>query len=345
MKKLNIGIVGLGRLGKEYANNIQFKVPNANLIAACSLNKEEIEFAKNKLEVKKIYSDFDKMLTNLNLEAIVIISSTNVHAEQIIKAMNKGLHVFCEKPLGIDIKECLMVEEEAKKYSDLILMIGFVRRYDPSYKHAKKTILENKVGAPFFVRSQTVDKDIWAPFQLEFVKTGGGIFHDFNVHDVDLARWFIESEVERVWSQGGAYRFEEFGKVNDADNTFSFCEFKNGSMALIGASRTAPHGHDTFTEIIATEGKLTIGSPPSKNQVQISDKYGVRQECNETFFDRFKNAFLIQIQDFVDSVIRNKQPECNLSNATNATIITTAMTTSFQTKGIIKIEDVISKNK
>ena len=322
MKKLNIGIVGLGRLGKEYANNIQFKVPNANLIAACSLNKEEIEFAKNKLEVKKIYSDFDKMLTNLNLEAIVIISSTNVHAEQIIKAMNKGLHVFCEKPLGIDIKECLMVEEEAKKYSDLIIMIGFVRRYDPSYKHAKKTILENKVGAPFFVRSQTVDKD-------------------FNVHDVDLARWFIESEVERVWSQGGAYRFEEFGKVNDADNTFSFCEFKNGSMALIGASRTAPHGHDTFTEIIATEGKLTIGSPPSKNQVQISDKYGVRQECNETFFDRFKNAFLIQIQDFVDSVIRNKQPECNLSNATNATIITTAMTTSFKTKGIVKIEDVM----
>ena len=112
MKKLNIGIVGLGRLGKEYANNIQFKVPNANLIAACSLNKEEMEFAKNKLEVKKIYSDFDKMLTNLNLEAIVIISSTNVHAEQIIKAMNKGLHVFCEKPLGVDIKECLMVEEE-----------------------------------------------------------------------------------------------------------------------------------------------------------------------------------------------------------------------------------------
>ena len=85
MKKLNIGIVGLGRLGKEYANNIQFKVPNANLIAACSLNKEEIEFARNKLEVEKTYSYFDKMLTNSNLEAIVIISSTNVHAPIIIQ--------------------------------------------------------------------------------------------------------------------------------------------------------------------------------------------------------------------------------------------------------------------
>ena len=93
MKKLNIGIVWLGRLGREYANNIQYKVPNANLIAACSLNKEETEFAKNKLEVKKTYSDFDQMLTNSKLEAIVIISSTNVHAEQIIKAINKGLHL------------------------------------------------------------------------------------------------------------------------------------------------------------------------------------------------------------------------------------------------------------
>ena len=345
MKKLNIGIVGLGRLGKEYAINIQYRVPNANLIAACSLNKDEIEYAKKNLEVEKTYTDFDQMLTNTNIEAVVIISSTNVHAEQIIKAINKGLHVFCEKPLGVNIKECLMVEEEAKKHNDLIIMVGFVRRYDPSYMQAKKTIKENKVGTPFFVRSQTVDKDIWAPFQLEFVKTGGGIFHDFNVHDVDLARWFIESEVVKVWSQGGAYRFKEFGRANDADNTFSFCEFKNGSMALIGASRTAPHGHDTFTEIIATEGKLTVGSPPSKNQVQISDKYGVRQECNETFFDRFKNAFLIQIQDFVDCVMKNVQPDCNLSNATEATIITTAMTSSFKMKNIVKVKDIILKNK
>ena len=96
----------------------------------------------------------------------------------------------------------------------------------------------------------------------------------------------------------------------------------------------------TSIENIFAQAKLNIVNPPSKNHLQNSDKYGVWQEWNETFFDRFKNAFLIQIQDFVDLVIRNEQPECNLSNATNATIITTAMTTSFQTKGIVKINDV-----
>ena len=157
----------------------------------------------------------------------------------------------------------------------------------------------------------------------------------------DLARWYIGSEIKRVWSQGGAYRFKEFGDLGDADNTFVFCEFEDGSMALLGASRTSPYGHDTFTEIIATKGKLTVGNPPLKNRVQISDKHGVRNECNETFFDRFKDAFLIQIQDFVNCVLEGKQPECTLENATKATIVTNAMTKSFKTKGIVEIKDVM----
>ena len=109
-------------------------------------------------------------------------------------------------------------------------------------------------------------------------------------------------------------------------------------MALLGASRTSPYGHDTFTEIIATKGKLTVGNPPLKNRVQISDKHGVRNECNETFFDRFKDAFLIQIQDFVNCVLEGKQPECTLENATKATIVTNAMTKSFKTKGIVELD-------
>ena len=341
MKKLNIGLAGLGRLGKEYGKNIQFKTPNANLVAVCSLVEEELTYAKKELEVNDTYLNYESMLEHPNMDAVVIITSTDSHAEHIIKAMESGLHVFCEKPLSINIESCLKVEEEAKKYSNLIVMIGFNRRYDPSYVDAKKTIIENKVGKPFFVRSQTVDKDIWAPFQVSFVKTSGGVFHDFNVHDVDLARWYIGSEVKRVWSQGGAYRFKEFGDLDDADNTFVFCEFDDGSMALIGASRTSSYGHDTFTEIIGTEGKLVVGNPPSKNRLQISDKHGVRNECNETFFDRFKDAFLIQIQDFVNCVLEGKQPECTLENATKATIATCAMTESFKTKGIVEIKDIM----
>ena len=341
MSKVRIGLAGLGRLGKEYAQNIQYKSPNAKLIAVCSLVKDELEYARGQLGVELCFSSFEEMVEKSNLDAVAILTPTKYHAQQIIFSLKNGLHVFSEKPLAISLEDCLKAEKEANKHPDLISCVGFVRRYDESYMDAKEAIEKNKIGDPFFVRSQTVDKDTWAPFQVDYVKSGGGIFHDFNVHDADLARWFIGSEVKKVWSLGGAYRFKEFGDLNDADNTFAFCEFENGKMALLGASRTASYGHDTYTEIIGTHGKLTVGYPPFKNRLQISDKNGFRHECNETFYDRFKDAFLTQIHDFIDSILNKKQNQCTLSNATKATLITSAMTKSFKTKKIIELKDLI----
>ena len=340
MSKVRIGLAGLGRLGKEYAQNIQYKSPNAKLIAVCSLVKDELEYAKGQLGVELCFSSFEEMVEKSNLDAVAILTPTKYHAQQIIFSIKNGLHVFSEKPLAISIEDCLKAEKEANKHPDLISCVGFVRRYDESYMDAKEAIEKNKIGDPFFVRSQTVDKDTWAPFQVDYVKSGGGIFHDFNVHDADLARWFIGSEVKKVWSLGGAYRFKEFGDLNDADNTFAFCEFENGKMALLGASRTASYGHDTYTEIIGTHGKLTVGYPPFKNRLQISDKNGFRHECNETFYDRFKDAFLTQIHDFINSILNKKQNQCTLSNATKATLITSGMTKSFKTKQIIELKDL-----
>ena len=340
MSKVRIGLAGLGRLGKEYAQNIQYKSPNAKLIAVCSLVKDELEYAKGQLGVELCFSSFEEMVEKSNLDAVAILTPTKYHAQQIIFSLKNGLHVFSEKPLAISLEDCLKAEKEANKHPDLISCVGFVRRYDESYMDAKEAIEKNKIGDPFFVRSQTVDKDTWAPFQVDYVKSGGGIFHDFNVHDADLARWFIGSEVKKVWSLGGAYRFKEFGDLNDADNTFAFCEFENGKMALLGASRTASYGHDTYTEIIGTHGKLTVGYPPFKNRLQISDKNGFRHECNETFYDRFKDAFLTQIHDFINSILNKKQNQCTLSNATKATLITSGMTKSFKTKQIIELKDL-----
>ncbi|WP_445735784.1 Gfo/Idh/MocA family oxidoreductase [Mariniflexile sp.] len=345
MKKLNIGIVGLGRLGKDYAKNIAFSVLNANLIAACSLLDEELEYAKNVLGVQNLYRSYEEMLTNSQMDAVVIVTPTNHHADQIIKAVEAGYHVFCEKPLAINLEDCYRVEQVVEAYPKLITMLGFVRRYDTSYADAKKKLNEGLVGKPFFVRSQTVDKDVFAPFQIEFCTTGGGIFHDFNVHDIDLVHWYLEANITKVWSLGGAYRFKEFEEAGDADNTFAMCELDNGTTAILGASRVSSFGHNTLTEILATEGNLKIGDPPLKNRVQISDKYGVRQECVETFFERFKNAFLLQIQDFVDCVLENRQPELTMQNATKATLVATALTKSFKENKLIRIQDLVSKKQ
>ena len=339
MRKINVGIVGLGRLGREYAKNLVYKVPNANLSAACSIVSEELEFARS-IGVPNVYPSYDAMLRQGDLEAIFVVSSTDMHAPQLIAALEAGLHVFSEKPLATNIVTCRKVEQVAAKYPDQKAVVGFVRRFDPSYRYAKEKIAAGAIGKPYMVRSQTVDKDTVAAWQIQYVKRSGGIFHDFNVHDIDLARWFLGSEIKSVWSVGGAYKYPAFGEMGDADNVMSTCLFENGTMAVISASRTAMHGHDTYTEVTGTLGTLRIGRPASKNRVEIYDQYGARQECVETFWDRFEEGFLIMIQDFIDCIIAEKNPELKLHDATMTTLAAEAFTLSFQNQEIITLKDL-----
>lgn len=337
MKKIKIGIVGLGRLGKKYAENIAFQIRNAELVAVCSVSTEELAWAKETIGVKHLYTDYEEMLQLKELEAVFIVSPTNMHAEHLLKALAAGLHVFSEKPLAVSVADCLKVENAILKYPNQTAVVGFVRRFDPSYRYAKEKVDAGVIGKPFLVRSQTVDKDSLAGFMMEYVGNSGGIFHDFNVHDVDLARWFLGSNVQSVWAIGGAFKYPGFAEVGDADNVMSMCQLENGTMAVINASRTAMHGHDTYTEVVGTEGTLRIGRPAGKNRVEIYDKNGVRKECVETFWDRFEAAFLLMAKDFIDCLIEGRKPELIINDATEATRATEAFTTSFKENCLVTI--------
>ena len=338
MEKVNIGLVGLGRLGKRYAENIAYKVRHAELVAVCSVVEEELTWAKKEFEDVFTYGDYATMLKHEGLDAVVIVSSTNMHARQMIEALEAGLHVFSEKPLAVEVEDCLKVERIAAQHPGQLAVVGFVRRYDPSYRYAKNKVDQGAIGKPYLVRSQTVDKDSLAGFQLEYVGNSGGLIHDYNVHDVDLARWFLGANVQTVWAIGGAFKYPGFAEVGDADNVMSTCQFDDGGMAVINASRTAMHGHDTYTEVVGTEGALRIGRPAGINRVEIYDQYGARKECLETFWDRFEEAFLLMIEDFVDCLVNKRKPELNIRDATEATRTTTAMTASFKSGQLTQIK-------
>lgn len=338
METIKVGIIGLGRLGRRYAENLKFRVRFADLVAACSIQEHELDYARDMLQIPDVYTSYEDMLSRPDLDAVYIVSSTDKHAEHFIAALDAGLHVFCEKPLALDVASCEKVEAHAAERPDQYAVVGFVRRFDPSYAHAKKKVDEGAIGTPFFVKSQTVDMDEQAPFQVEFVKTSGGIFHDFNVHDIDLVRWFLGSNIETVFATGGAYSHKEFAALGDADNVLATCVLENGAMASLHASRTAFHGHDTFTEVVGTEGSLRIGRPAALNRVEISDQHGVRQECVRTFYERFEEAFLLQTQDFIDCIIEGRKPELSLRDATEATRAATALTRSFREKKSVQCE-------
>ncbi len=338
METVRIGIVGLGRLGKRHAENLQRRVSGARVTAACSVVEDELAWAREALRVDRTHSEYARMLDDPEVDAVYIASSSAVHAEQIVTGLEAGKHVFSEKPMGVTLEECERVEQAVTAHPRQCFLLGFVRRFDPSYAHAKKLIDDGAIGEPFLVRSQTVDLDEYAEFQIGFVPTSGGIFLDMNVHDVDLARWFLGSEVESVYAIGGSYAHPGFAEVRDADNTVAVARFRDGKMAVLSASRTAFHGHDTHTEITGTKGILKIGITPEKNRVEILDGHGARRECVQDFYERFEQGFLNEAQAFIDGIRNGTAPAVVARDGTEATRVGFALTRSFREQRVVMLD-------
>lgn len=337
MDNVRIGIVGLGRLGKRHALNLHNRVPGAQIAAACSVVEEELDWAREELGVSATYNEYHRMLEEAAVDALFLVSSTSVHAEQIISGLEAGKHVFSEKPMGVSVEECEAVEKAVAAHREQVFLLGFVRRFDPSYAYAKEKIDEGAIGEPFLVRSQTVDLDEYAEFQIGFVPSSGGIFLDMNAHDIDLARWFLGSEVESVYAIGGSYAHPGFDEVNDADNTVAVARFRDKKMAVISASRTAFHGHDTHTEITGTKGILKVGVTPAKNRVEIFDAHGAWQECVRDFYERFEEGFVNEANAFVRSIRGEAASDIIPRDGTEATRVGFALTQSFREGRVITL--------
>lgn len=339
MKKVRIGVVGLGRLGYRHAENIANITKHAELSAVCSIDDHELEIARKKLEVRHCYNDFQTMLDQSELDAVAIVSSSSQHAPQTLRALDKGLHVFCEKPTGISHVECKAVERVVNNYPHLVYMPGFMRRYDPSYVYAKKKIDEGYIGKPILFRGYSVDPESSIEGALKYAASSAGQFLDMAVHDIDLARWFLGAEPRSIYAIGGCFAHAEYEQYGDGDNVAALMQFDNNSMAFFLAGRTAPHGYNVESEIIGTKATLRIGSVPQKNMVELIDPTGVRQECSQSFQERFQEAFVNEMQEFVDCILEGRKPEITAGDGTMSTFIAELATKSFKQNELIKIEN------
>jgi myo-inositol 2-dehydrogenase/D-chiro-inositol 1-dehydrogenase len=339
MSKVKFGIVGLGRLGFTHATNIAGRIKNAELVAACSLSMGELNKAAKEFNIaaSSCYQSFEDMLAKEKLDAVAIVSPSDQHCKQVIAALKAGLHVFCEKPLGVTIAECKEVEKVVSQFSDKVFMLGFMRRYDDSYLYAKQKIDEGYIGRPILFRSYSVDPDHSIEGTLAYLPHSAGQFLDMAVHDIDLARWMLNSEPKTIYAAGGSYAYPEFEKYNDGDNAAAFIQFENQALAFLFAGRTAPHGYNIETEIIGTKATLRIGSVPQKNLVELLDHTGVRKECSQSFPERFSQAFESELQEFTNCILENRKPEIKAHDGTRATEIAILATHSFRNSELIKI--------
>ena len=330
VKRVSIGVVGLGRMGKRHVHNLIYRTPRAEVVAVCTNLPHELDWARDNEEYKEfgisIYEDYYDMLNHPGIQAVWVSTSTDVHAIQTLKGVENGLHVLCEKPLSTDLEEAQRVVDAAARKPELKVMAAFSRRFDASYRKAAKKVLEDGViGKPFLVRSQTCDLLDTTGFFVRYATRNGGIFVDCvsrrlpgifkleffgwpysqAIHDIDLTLWYLSDPIPKAcWATGTLQHHPELAASNDVDNAVGVVEFWGGKIAYFYCSRTQAHGHDVSTEIIGTEGKVTVNLVPRADNVVVSDKRGMSHEVQEEYWQRFEHAFATEAEEFIECILK-----------------------------------------
>ena len=323
---VRIGLIGAGRMGEVFAHHLAFSIPEADFAAVADANHEAVKRVAARYSAKRHYGDYVELLSQKDIDAVVIATPTNTHDKIIIDAANAGKHIFAEKPLALTLQGC-DAAIAAVKAAGIKLQVGFMRRYDPAYLAAKQKIDAGVIGTPVMFKSVGRDPKRTS---LEFARrvNSGGLIMDMGIHDFDLARWLMGTEVKRVFSEGDCLVFPELKDVDDIDNAVISLKFENGAVGAVDVSRNAVYGYDVRTEVMGSEGSLYIGKE-QQIPLWVKTRAGITHDTVPYFMDRFGEAYAAEIKDFVACLESDKEPAVSGNDGRKATAIGVAATISF----------------
>ncbi|CCQ97625.1 Oxidoreductase domain protein [[Clostridium] ultunense Esp] len=339
MAKVKLGIIGLGRLGRNHAANIHYKIPNAELTAICSTVQEELDNVKMEMNPNYAILDYMELLNIEELDGVVIASNSAFHCEMICNAAKAGIkNIFCEKPLGMTLEEIDVIKETVEKHQVNIFQIGFNRRFDKSLIKMKEQIDKGFIGKPILIKMVNRDPASMAEYIIKFSPTSGGLVFDMLTHDYDLARWLISSDADIVFGMGGVFVYEGLREVNDIDNCTISIGFKNGVMGLMETSRNCTYGYHVEIEVYGTEGSVRMGTLPNKDRLVSLNKDGASVECVEWFFEFWEPTFEAEIQHFVNCIQNDTQPIVGLIDGYKAVKWAFAAKEAVDKRTVIKMK-------
>lgn len=300
---IKVGIIGAGRIGKIHAENIRYFIPEARVVAVADPIADKLGDWARGLGVERLTRDAREVLTDKGIDAVVVCSSTDTHADMVVAAAENRKHVFCEKPVDLSVakvKRALAAVEKA----GVKLQIGFNRRFDHNFRRVRELVQSGALGAPHLVRITSRDP---APPPAEYVKVSGGIFLDMTIHDFDMARYLAGSEVVEVYAQGAVLVDPAIGKAGDVDTAAVLLTFANGAIGVIDNSRKAVYGYDQRVEVFGAKGCAAC-SNDTPSSVVVSGEQGVQGDKPLYFFlERYKQAFIDEMKEFF-AALANDRP-------------------------------------
>ena len=335
-QKLHFGIIGAGRIGRVHAETLAFRLPQAQMVAVTDIDHAAAESLAARCGIPHIATSSDEILADPRIDAVMICSSTPTHAGLIVQAAQAGKHIFCEKPIAFSLAE-IDRSLAAVQAAGVQLQIGFNRRFDANFARVRHAVATGEIGTPSLMHIVSRDP---APPPLSYVRSSGGIFMDMTIHDFDMARFLIGSEVEEIYTTAGVMVDPEIGQAGDLDTALLVLRFANGVIGTIDNSRKAVYGYDQRVEILGNAGKIeTENCYPY--QAVISGAKSVYTDLPLNFFmERYTESFVTELRSFTQAVLAKRPTEVNGMDGRIPVVMALAARKSYDEHRPVRLAEV-----
>jgi len=336
METINVAVAGLGRIGKIHLKNLARNFSEIKIVAAMDVTDESKAFA-DEFKVPLFVQTFEELLAVPDLDAVVICSPTDTHADYVIQAAKAGVQVFCEKPLDLSLERVQEVLEIVKK-EGVHLMLGFNRRFDPEFRKIRQLVENDAVGDPQIIKITSRDP---GPPPVSYIKVSGGMFLDMTIHDFDMARYISGKEVKEVYAKATVKVDPEIGKAGDVDMAVITLTFEDDSMAVIDNCRKAAYGYDQRLEVFGSKG-MAQAENNFPNMHKLYTESGTSGDLPLHFFlERYDASYVQEIREFIDALVSGKGMPVDGDDGLISIAIGLAAKRSIQENRPVEISEIL----
>lgn len=335
---VRVGIIGAGRIGKVHTQSICNYVKNATIktIADPFMNDETAAWAKS-MGVENTTKDYKEILSDPEIDAVLICSSTNTHSPISVEAIQAGKHVFCEKPIDHDIAKIKEVIE-ALKESKVKYQVGFNRRFDHNFEAVKNAVVAGKIGDPHIIKVTSRDPE---PPSAEYAAVSGGMFLDMTIHDFDMVRYLAGCDAEEIYVQSAVLVDPAIGEAGDVDTAVITLKMENGAIAVIDNSRRAAYGYDQRAEVFGSKGMVATSNDTESSAV-LSTVDGVTGEKPLYFFlERYMQSFAKEVTCFINAIENDTDTPLGVEDGLKPVLMGIAAKKSVEEHRPVKISEVM----
>ncbi|WP_305987674.1 inositol 2-dehydrogenase [Roseibium sp. MMSF_3544] len=330
---VNVAVLGAGRIGKVHAKAID-ATDGANLVAVVDAFEEAASALAKEHDAR--VDTIDAIAGAEDVDAVIICTPTDMHADLIEQFARAGKAIFCEKPIDLSIertKSCLKTVEEC----DAVLMLGFNRRFDPHFQAVRAAIDADRIGEVEMV--QIISRDPGAP-PPSYIQKSGGIFRDMTIHDFDMARFLLGEEVTTVYATASVLVDPEIGKLGDYDSAMVVLTTASGKQCSISNSRRATYGYDQRIEVHGSKGAVAAENQrPVAIEVATAEGY-VRPPLHDFFMTRYTEAYAAEIAAFVYAIENNVAPHPSGEDGLKALTLAEAALKSVAERRSVGVDEI-----